>query len=175
MRKGGREVARPAAAEGHRDALRRRPQAAVGDPAHDVVGRRAGLLRRRLHRRLHQAIRVQWARGDLISKGAARYDVRKIFGLFDHLTPRPNLELIYSIKFMQPPFLRTLFHDPLPPSDADIIFERSLIRRASSCGRHEGYSFSLRPPMGYANVSKKRWKRSFGNRLDLIKFMSCSL
>ena len=29
--------------------------------------------------------------------------------------PRPHLDLMHSIKFMQPPFLRLLFHDSLPP------------------------------------------------------------
>ena len=36
----------------------------------------------------------------------------------DFLTPSPpclHLELIYILKFMQPPLLRPLFHDPLPP------------------------------------------------------------
>ena len=36
----------------------------------------------------------------------------------DFLTPSPpcpHLDLIYTIKFTQPPLLRTLIHDPLPP------------------------------------------------------------
>ena len=56
-----------------------------------------------------------------MSKGTSIKDIRKIFGFFIHSPPCPHWELIYSIKFMQPPLLRPLLHDPCPPSDADII------------------------------------------------------
>ena len=36
------------------------------------------------------------------------------------------MEPIYTIKFTLPPILRPLFHDPLPPSDADITSEGPL-------------------------------------------------
>ena len=32
-----------------------------------------------------------------------------------------ELELIYTIEFTHPPLLRPLFHDPPPPSNADVI------------------------------------------------------
>ena len=43
--------------------------------------------------------------------------------LSDFLPPpaSPDLEQIYTTKFTQPPLLRPIFHDPPPPSDADII------------------------------------------------------
>ena len=47
-------------------------------------------------------------------RGASINDIHKIFGFFGPLSPRPHLELIDTIKFMQPPLLCTLFHDPLP-------------------------------------------------------------
>ena len=41
-------------------------------------------------------------------------------------TPSPlsafGSDLIFSMKFSQPPLLRPLFNDPPPPSDADIIY-----------------------------------------------------
>ena len=49
------------------------------------------------------------------AKWASRYDIHKIFGFFDPLSPCLNLELINIIKFTQSPFLCPLFHDPLPP------------------------------------------------------------
>ena len=44
------------------------------------------------------------------------------------LSPAPcaHLELIYTIEFMQPPLVHPLLHDPPPPSNADILFGRSL-------------------------------------------------
>ena len=57
----------------------------------------------------------------IVAKGASRCDIRKILGFFDPLPPCPHLDLIYTIKFKQPPLLRTLFNDPPPPSDADVI------------------------------------------------------
>ena len=45
---------------------------------------------------------------------------------FCPLPPCPHLDLIYTINFNQPPLLRPLFHDPPPPSDADIIYGCSL-------------------------------------------------
>ena len=41
--------------------------------------------------------------------GAFINDVNKNFGSFDPLSPCPHLELIYTIKFMQPPLLRPIF------------------------------------------------------------------
>ena len=40
--------------------------------------------------------------------------------------PCPHLDLIYTIKFTQPPLLCLLFHDPPPPSDAIIKCGSSL-------------------------------------------------
>ena len=45
-------------------------------------------------------------------KGASIYDIRKIL---DFLTPCPHLDLIYTIKFMLPPFPGLIFHDPPLP------------------------------------------------------------
>ena len=56
-------------------------------------------------------------------------DLRKLSGFFDLLSPCPQLDLIYTVKFTQPPLLRPLFQDPLPLSDADIISGSSLTRR----------------------------------------------
>ena len=42
------------------------------------------------------------------------------------LTPFPGVDLIYTIKFMQPPLLCPLFHDPPSPSDVDITSGSSL-------------------------------------------------
>ena len=35
--------------------------------------------------------------------GGSRYDIRKIFGFFDPLTPCLYFHLIYILQFMQPP------------------------------------------------------------------------
>ena len=47
--------------------------------------------------------------------GSSIYDIPNISGFFDLLPLCPHLELIYMIKLSQPPLLRPLFHDPLPP------------------------------------------------------------
>ena len=50
--------------------------------------------------------------------GASRYDVGKSFRSFDFDWPLPlcrHLDLIYTMKFMQPPLLCPLLHDPLLP------------------------------------------------------------
>ena len=55
--------------------------------------------------------------------GAYRYDVHKIFGFFDPLPPCPHLELIYTVKFMQPPLPRPpLFHESLTPLKCADVF-----------------------------------------------------
>ena len=59
-------------------------------------------------------------------EGASINDICKFVRFFDPLPPYPHLDLIYSIKFTQHPFLQLLFHDPPPPSNADIISESSL-------------------------------------------------
>ena len=53
----------------------------------------------------------------------------KFLHFFDPLPPCPHLDLIYTIKLMQPPLLHLLFHDHLPPpmqTDANIISGTSL-------------------------------------------------
>ena len=65
-------------------------------------------------------------------KGASRYDVRKIFGFFYPLPQvRIDLDQVYSIKFMQTPLPRPLYHAP-SPSEADIISGSSLNSRIKS-------------------------------------------
>ena len=53
-------------------------------------------------------------RGPFLAYGSSLNDVHKNFGFFDILPPCPHLDLIYALKFTQPPFLRPHFHDPPP-------------------------------------------------------------
>ena len=51
--------------------------------------------------------------------------------------------MIYSIELMQPPLLRPIFHDPPPPSDADITSGGSLMALDVRTDGAAGSSFSL--------------------------------
>ena len=48
------------------------------------------------------------------AKGASINDLHQGFGIFDPLPPCMHLELIYIIKFIQPPLLHPLFYAPSP-------------------------------------------------------------
>ena len=53
--------------------------------------------------------------------GASIYDVRKIFRILDPIPPCPQLGLIYSTKFTQPPLLHHLLGQPPSSLIADVI------------------------------------------------------
>ena len=48
------------------------------------------------------------------TKGASINNIHIIIAIFYPLSPCPLLNLIFSMRFMQPPLLRPPFHDPLP-------------------------------------------------------------
>ena len=67
------------------------------------------------------------------SKGVGELPDMMSAKIWDFSTPFPPFcpheELVYTIKFTQPPLLRLRFHFPPTPSDADIISGSSLAPR----------------------------------------------
>ena len=69
-------------------------------------------------------------------KGASRYEVLKSFAFYDPLPPCPHLDLIYTMKFIQPPSLRLLFHEPPP-------MWTSYLDAPQCCSRHGGAGINM--------------------------------
>ena len=101
------------------------------------------------------------------TKGASGYDFRK----FSPSSPCPHLDLIYKIKFKQPPLLRPrpLFNDPPPPSDADILFGCPITRQHISSTNKRRGEFPLCPRMRFA-VAVREMAHQHATREILVGF-----
>ena len=68
------------------------------------------------------------------------------------------MDLIYTIKFTQPPILCQLFHDPPPPSEADIISGSSPTARQRRWRKHNSRGVKCRKSKTFPERRKKEIK-----------------